>query len=83
MNNACMTRAVSETCAVPPRVESAGAAPLEVLARLLGYTERELALASNVLSQFAWRHAPNSAHASAPAAEAESSDSGPDRKRAA
>ena len=35
-----------------PRV---GAAPVEAVARALGYTEKELLLAADVLNRFAWR----------------------------
>jgi len=81
MNNPCIRLAVTESYAVPACAQTAGAAPLEALGRALGYTERELALAGEVLNRFMWR--PTALSRRVRAAEREKTDSGPDRKRVA
>jgi hypothetical protein len=49
--------AVKNPCAAIVREEpTEGAAPVEVVARALGYTQKELLLAADVLNRFAWRH---------------------------
>lgn len=80
MNNACIRLAVEESFAAPACAQTAGAAQMEVLRRALGYTERELALAADVLARFTWRTPAALSPRRALAAEAETSDSGPDRK---
>ena len=83
MNNACIATAVMETFSAAGCIEaSAGAAPLEALARALGYTDRELAIAGGVLNQYTW-HVPARHPQSGKAGEGEPDDSSPDRKRAA
>lgn len=77
MSNACMIGAISEPYAPPSRP---GSAPLEAIGRYLGYTEKELALAAEVLNRFVWR--PQSGGNGQPT-EAGTNDSGPDRKWAA
>jgi hypothetical protein len=40
----------------------AGVAPLEALGRALGYTQKELAFAGNVLNRFVWRYPVSADH---------------------
>jgi hypothetical protein len=39
-----------------PTTSVKGLAPVEAVGRLLGYSEKELTLADNVLSGFAWQY---------------------------
>ena len=84
MNNACIALAVPKQYVAPAHAcESAGAAPFEVLARALGYTKKELALAADALSRFRWHSPSKSARETAQPVEGDEDDSSPDRKRAA
>ena len=82
MNNPSITAVLNESMAASPCTPaSTGSVPLETLGRLLGYTEKELVLASEVLSQFTWNApAKSGSHRTA---DTEPSDSDPSRKRAA
>ena len=85
MNNACIASAVPQPYVAAPAqaYSSAGAAPLEALARALGYTEKELAFAADALSRFSW-HAPSRpVRGTVQPVEGDEDDSSPDRKRAA
>jgi hypothetical protein len=55
MKNKSITLAVEEPYAAVVGGE-AGTAPLEAVGRALGYTEKELVLAADVLNRFAWRY---------------------------
>jgi hypothetical protein len=56
MNNESITFAVQEPyAAVVCGNTIAGATPLEALGRALGYTQKELALAGDVLNRFVWQ----------------------------
>jgi hypothetical protein len=58
MNNESINFAAQESyAAVICEQTIAGAAPLEALGRALGYTQKELAIAGDVLSRFVW-HSP-------------------------
>ena len=63
-----------------PRV---GAAPVEVVARALGYTEKELLLAGNVLNGFAWRYPAEPSRKNVNSTETEAIDSLSSRNPAA
>jgi len=54
MKNKSITLAVKEPYATVVDGE-AGTAPLEAVGRALGYTEKELVVAADVLNRFAWR----------------------------
>jgi len=55
MKNKSITLAVEEPYAAAVGGE-AGTAPVEAVGRALGYTEKELVLAADVLNRFAWRY---------------------------
>lgn len=60
-----------------------GAAPIEVVARALGYTEKELLLAGNVLNRFAWRYPAEPSRKNVNSTETEAIDSLSSRNPAA
>ena len=61
----------------------AGAAQVEAVARALGYTEKELLLAGNVLNRFAWRYPAEPPRKNANSTETEAIDSLSSRNPAA
>lgn len=79
MNNEISILVVKEPKTVVTGEESrAAVAPAEVVGRVLGYTEKELLLAGNVLDQFAWRYTaePSREKLNSPEAEVIGSRSG-------
>jgi len=57
MKNKSITLAVKEPyAAVVGGEASVGVAPVEAVGRALGYTEKELVFAADVLNRFAWRY---------------------------
>jgi len=54
------TRLKNHPAPEPPAKSNNGFARPEVVARALGYTDREQAIAKDVLGQFVWRHAATS-----------------------
>jgi len=57
MKNESITLAVNEPyAAVVPGKASTGVAPVEAVGRALGYTEKELLLAGDVLNRLVWRY---------------------------
>ena len=62
---------------------NSGVAPLEAVGRALGYTEKELVFAADVLNQFVWRRPAESSRKNAEATEAETIDHRLDRDHAA
>ena len=51
------TRLKNHPAPEPPAKSNNGFARPEVVARALGYSDREQAIAKDVLNQFVWRHA--------------------------
>jgi len=83
MTNECIPVVLAQPSAAPvPRVPVAEPAPIEALGRILGYTEKQLAMAGDILSRFAWR-SPSQHGQSAQRTAVEDNNSGPDRKRVA
>ncbi len=58
-----------------PTTPVTGLAPVEAVGRFLGYSEKELLLADNVLSCFAWRYSTEPPRKDANFAESEATDS--------
>jgi hypothetical protein len=69
MKNKSITLAVEEPYAAVVGGE-AGTAPLEAVGRALGYSEKELVLAADVLNRFAWRRPAEPSRKDANATEA-------------
>jgi hypothetical protein len=68
--------AAKEPCvALVRREPSADEAPVEVVARTLGYTEKELLFAGNVLNRFTWRYPAEPPRKNVNSTETESIDS--------
>ncbi len=81
MTNECIPVYLAQPSVAPvPREPAAEAAPLEALGRILGYTDKQLALAGDVLSRFAWRSPSQPAGHSAQKTGVEANDSDPSRK---
>ena len=84
MTNECIPVTLAQPSAAPvPSEPVAESAPLEALGRILGYTDKQLALAGDVLSRFNWHSPSQPAGHCAQRTGVEDNDSGPDRKRAA
>jgi hypothetical protein len=76
--------AVKKPCAARVREEPrVGAAQVEAVARALGYTEKELLLAADVLNRFAWRYTADASRENANSTETEAIDSLSSRNPAA
>jgi hypothetical protein len=76
--------AVKKPCAAIAREEPrVGAAPVEAVARVLGYTEKELLLAADVLNRFAWQYPAEPPRKNANSTETETIDSLSSRNPAA
>jgi hypothetical protein len=84
MQNECMTCAVQESYAAIACAETDTClAPVEAVARALGYTGRELAVAKNLLNQFAWRYPTGSPQSNPEPIEAEAMDAQRGRRHVA
>jgi hypothetical protein len=76
--------AAKKPCAATVRGETTvGATPVEVVARALGYTQKELLLAADVLNRFAWRYPAERSRKNVNSTETEAIDSLSSRNPAA
>jgi hypothetical protein len=84
MKNESITRAVKESSiAIACGKARAGAAPVEVVSRALGYTKNELFFASDILNRFVWRYPEEPSRKNVSSMEAEVPGSLSGRKHAA
>jgi hypothetical protein len=74
MKSECITLAAESTYAPAVRTGN-GVAPLETVARSLGYTEKERLFAENVLDRFVWRNPTESVRLNGNSVEEEAIDS--------